>query len=141
MYSVLRHKNIKIHFHGQENIEVNTYPGPIYQIISNLINNSLLHGFELQEEGNITISIDILQNRVTLHYLDDGIGMNEEMLKKIYEPFVTSKRNQGGSGLGMNIVYNLITQVLEGEISCQSALGEGVEIEISFPIVLDETIV
>jgi len=63
--------------------------------------------------------------------------MNEEMLKKIYEPFVTSKRNQGGSGLGMNIVYNLVTQVLEGDINCQSTLGEGIEIIISFPIALD----
>ncbi len=140
MHSLLKHKNIKIHFHGQKNIEVNTYPGPIYQIISNLINNSLLHGFEQQDEGNITISIEISPHKVALRYIDDGIGMNEEMLKRIYEPFVTSKRNQGGSGLGMNIVYNLITQVLEGEINCQSAPGEGVEIEISFPIVLDETV-
>ena len=134
MYSLLKQKNIQIHFHGQENIKVNTYPGPIYQIISNFINNSILHGFELQEKGNITISVEVSQNRVLLHYLDDGIGMNEEMLNKIYEPFVTSKRNQGGSGLGMNIVYNLVTQVLEGEINCQSTLGEGIEIQLSFPV-------
>lgn len=138
MYSSLKQKNIDIHLHGKENIKVNTYPGPIYQIISNFINNSILHGFELQEEGNITISVNVFPNRVNISYIDDGIGMNEEMLKKIYEPFVTSKRNQGGSGLGMNIVYNLVTQVLEGEINCQSTLGEGVEITISFPIELDD---
>jgi signal transduction histidine kinase len=69
-----------------------------------------------------------------LRYIDDGIGMSIEILNKIYEPFVTSKRNQGGSGLGMNIVYNLVTQVLEGDINCQSTLGEGIEINISFPV-------
>jgi signal transduction histidine kinase len=134
MYSLIKQKNVKIHVNGPKNIKVNTYPGPIYQIISNFINNSLLHGFDQQEEGNITISVDVSHHRVTLCYLDDGIGMSEEILKKVYEPFVTSKRNQGGSGLGMNIVYNLITQVLEGEIDCQSTLGEGIEIKISFPV-------
>mgnify|MGYP000291552060 FL=1 len=115
---------------------MNTYPGPIYQIISNLINNSVIHGFELQETGNITISveIDVDISRAKLHYVDDGIGINQDILAKIYEPFITSKRNKGGSGLGMNIVYNLVTQILEGDISCNSALGEGIDIRISFPV-------
>jgi len=134
MHSLLKNKNINIHFHGNNNIKVNTYPGPIYQIISNFINNSVLHGFESQEQGNITISVNVSQRRATLSYVDDGIGMNEDMLKKIYEPFVTSKRNQGGSGLGMNIVYNLVTQVLEGEMNCQSSVGKGIKIDISFPV-------
>ncbi len=133
MYSLLKNKNINMHFHGCNNIKVNTYPGPIYQIISNFINNSVLHGFEFKEEGNITISVNVSQQQITLSYLDDGIGMSEDMLKKIYEPFVTSKRNQGGSGLGMNIVYNLVTQVLEGEMDCQSSVDQGIEIHISFP--------
>lgn len=134
MYSLLREKNIQIHFQGVKGVKINTYPGPIYQIISNFINNSILHGFELQKEGNITISVNVSQQRVTLRYIDDGLGMNREILKKIYEPFVTSKRNQGGSGLGMNIVYNLVTQVLEGDIDCKSILGEGIEIKLSFPV-------
>lgn len=134
MTLLIKRKNIKAYIHCPKNIKVNTYPGPIYQIISNLINNSILHGFEQKNEGNITVSVDISKHRMTLTYLDDGIGMTTEMLNNIYEPFVTSKRNQGGSGLGMNIVYNLVTQVLEGEISCQSTLGSGVEINVSFPI-------
>ena len=88
----------------------------------------------MQEEGNITISVSVSQQRVTLRYIDDGIGMDKEVLKKVYEPFVTSKRNQGGSGLGMNIVYSLVTQVLEGDIECHSTLGEGIAITISFPV-------
>jgi signal transduction histidine kinase len=59
--------------------------------------------------------------------------MSESMLKQVYDPFVTSKRNEGGSGLGMHIVYNLVTQLFKGEIKCQSKLGEGIEIIISFP--------
>lgn len=134
--SLLKQKNIKIHINGEKDTKVNTYPGPIYQIISNFINNSVLHGFEQREDGNISISVNVSNDRMELTYIDDGMGMPVEMLKKIYEPFVTSKRNQGGSGLGMNIVYNLVTQVLEGEIACQSTLGEGTEINVSFPVEL-----
>jgi len=133
-YSLLKQKNILIHVDGPKNIKVNTYPGPIYQIISNLINNSVLHGFELKEDGNISIKVNVSQGRITINYLDDGVGMTEDMLQTIYDPFVTSKRNKGGSGLGMNIVYNIVTQVLDGDISCQSTLGEGVEIVVSFPV-------
>ncbi|MCW8831781.1 MAG: HAMP domain-containing histidine kinase [Colwellia sp.] len=139
MYSLTHQKNIQVHLQCPDNIKVNTYPGPIYQIISNFINNSLLHGFEHQTEGNITISVTIANSKATLVYLDDGIGMSHEILTKIFEPFVTSKRNQGGSGLGMNIVYNLVTQVLEGQMTCQSSPGNGIEISLSFPVEICST--
>lgn len=134
MSSLIKHKAIKIHVHCPKKVQINTYPGPLYQIISNFINNSILHGFETKDNGNISIFVDIAHNKLSLTYLDDGVGMPEEMLTQIYEPFVTSKRNKGGSGLGMNIVYNLVHQVLEGEITCESSPGEGIKINVIFPI-------
>ncbi len=134
MKPLFKQKSIQLHVFGEEQVKVDTYPGPIYQIISNFINNSLVHGFESQDTGNITISVQVANQSVTLSYADDGVGMSEEMLKRIYDPYVTSKGNQGGSGLGMNIVYNLVTQVLEGKIDCQSRLGEGIQVTISFPV-------
>jgi len=127
-------KDIDVVIHGPEALAVNTYPGPIYQIITNLVNNSVLHAFEHQDIGEIRIEISILEGRICLNYFDNGKGMDLYMLKHIFDPFVTSKRNQGGSGLGMNIVYNLVTQVLKGEIKCFSSPESGFEVKIYFPV-------
>jgi signal transduction histidine kinase/PAS domain-containing protein len=127
-------KAIDVVMHGPEALAINTYPGPIYQIITNLVNNSVLHAFEHQDTGEIRIEISILEGRICLNYFDNGKGMDLYMLKHIFDPFVTSKRNQGGSGLGMNIVYNLVTQVLKGEIKCFSSPESGFEVKIYFPV-------
>jgi len=127
-------KAIDVVIHGPEKLAINTYPGPIYQIITNLVNNSVLHAFEHQETGEIRIEISILEGRICVNYFDNGKGMDLYMLKHIFDPFVTSKRNQGGSGLGMNIVYNLVTQVLKGEIKCFSSPESGFEVKIYFPV-------
>ena len=85
-------------------------------------------------KGEIRIEISILEGRICLNYFDNGKGMDLYMLKHIFDPFVTSKLNQGGSGLGMNIVYNLVTQVLKGEIKCFSSPESGFEVKIYFPV-------
>lgn len=127
-------KIIEVVIHGPESLTISTYPGPIYQIITNLVNNSVLHAFEHLEKGEIRIEISILEGKICLNYFDNGKGMDLYMLKHIFDPFVTSKRNQGGSGLGMNIVYNLVTQVLTGEIKCFSSPESGFEVKIYFPV-------
>ncbi|WP_052380131.1 MULTISPECIES: ATP-binding protein [unclassified Pseudoalteromonas] len=127
-------KVIGVVIDGPEALTINTYPGPIYQVITNLVNNSVLHAFEHLEKGEIRIEISILEGRICLNYFDNGKGMDLYMLKHIFDPFVTSKRNQGGSGLGMNIVYNLVTQVLKGEIKCFSSPESGFEVKIYFPV-------
>jgi signal transduction histidine kinase len=73
------------------------------------------------------------------NYCDSGIGMNKETPKQIFDPFFTTKRNQGGTGLGMQIVYNLVAQKLNGQIKCNSTLGKGVEFIIEIPLELQET--
>lgn len=130
---LLRSNNIKIKITGDDDLNVSTYPGPLYQILSNLVNNSIKHGFENSSSGNITVSIAREGNDMTIVYSDDGIGMEQEILEQVYEPFMTTKRNQGGSGLGMHIVFNLITQLFKGSINCHSSPNNGVTFTIKFP--------
>jgi signal transduction histidine kinase/ligand-binding sensor domain-containing protein len=129
----VREKHITVDIKGSESIIVTTYPGALFQVISNLMENSLKHGFDNIDYGNIIITISQTENHVQIIYADNGKGMSEIMLKQIYDPFVTSKRNEGGSGLGMHIVFNLVTQLFKGEIKCQSKPNEGIEIIIDLP--------
>ncbi len=117
-----------------EDIEIESYPGIFSQIISNFIINSLSHGFEFITKGEITISVTSKNEHLYLDYRDNGRGIKENMRQQIFEPFFTTKRGQGGSGLGMHIVYNLITQSLKGNIVCESQEGEGICFHVSFPI-------
>ncbi len=117
-----------------DNLSINSKPGPINQILINLIMNSVIHGFEGQDHGRISITVMSLSNQLNILFKDDGIGVNESIKHKVFEPFTTTKRGEGGSGLGMHLVYNLVTQALGGSIVLNSELGEGVSIEINFPI-------
>ncbi|MCQ8847903.1 ATP-binding protein [Alteromonas stellipolaris] len=114
---------------------VETKAGPINQIIINLIMNSVIHGFENIEKGQIDICAELITtNKLKIVYRDNGIGIPSDIRKRIFDPFVTTKRGQGGSGLGMHLVYNLVTQALNGSISITSEVGSGVEFVIVFPV-------
>lgn len=118
-----------------QTLTVQTKAGPINQILINLIMNSLIHGFEGIENGQISISAELVtSNKLKLVYRDNGKGIPPTIRKKIFDPFVTTKRGQGGSGLGMHLVYNLVTQGLNGSISLSSEEGQGVEFVIIFPV-------
>ncbi|MFP4534014.1 MAG: 7TM diverse intracellular signaling domain-containing protein [Desulfobacterales bacterium] len=117
-----------------EDIEINSYPGVFSRIITNLVMNSLNHGFDGMENGRIDISVRRVDGRLYLGYQDNGRGMPKETLDQIFEPFFTTRRSQGGTGLGMHIVYNLVTQSLGGEIACQSEPGNGINIRIIIPL-------
>ena len=110
-----------------------SYQGVIAQIFTNFIINSLKHGFSLTEQHNIQIKAYTQNNALKLDYKDDGKGMNEEVLGRIFEPFYTTKRGQGGTGLGMHIVYNLVTQKLDGRIIAESQPDKGTQFHISLP--------
>ena len=97
--------------------------------------NSIIHGFEFMEKGKIDIFVDMVsENKISLKYVDNGKGIPEHLRKRIFDPFVTTKRGQGGSGLGMHLVYNLVTQALNGSISITSEEEKGVEFDILFPV-------
>lgn len=113
---------------------ITSKPGPINQILINLIMNSLIHAFDEGEAGEITISVQLKQHRCYVHYSDNGKGVPEHIRKRIFDPFVTTRRGEGGSGLGLHLVYNLVTQALNGKISLESQLGAGIQIDFDFPV-------
>ena len=109
-------------------------PGPINQVIINLIQNSITHGFDEMDHGEIAIQVSIAGEMLTIDYQDDGRGIDPSIMNKIFEPFTTTKRGSGGSGLGLHLVYNLVTQALGGKISFSSEIETGVHFKISLPI-------
>ena len=131
--------NIRIQFSCNENLDIIADPGIYAQILSNLLMNSLVHGYEDQQEGEININIstdDLLINnpkQVIINYTDDGAGMDETTARKAFDPFFTTKRGSGGSGLGLHIVYNLVTQAMSGKISLDTEPGKGVRYTITIP--------
>ncbi|ASP40086.1 hypothetical protein CHH28_16005 [Bacterioplanes sanyensis] len=100
-------------------LRLQTLPGAISQVITNLVMNSLLHGFENRNDGHIEIICAEERGNVVLRYRDDGIGLSDEAKQKIFDPFYTTKRGHGGTGLGMHLVYNIVNQRLQGEITLE----------------------
>ncbi|MDN4503810.1 ATP-binding protein [Alteromonadaceae bacterium BrNp21-10] len=117
-----------------DNLEVYCAPGIVAQIFTNMIMNSVLHGFENIAEGKINIEVEIVNKKVKINYRDNGKGMNEEVLTHHFDAFFTTKRDKGGSGLGTHIMYNLVTQALKGNIKVNSAPSQGISYEITFPV-------
>ncbi|PCI61252.1 MAG: histidine kinase [Gammaproteobacteria bacterium] len=130
----LKNTNYKVEFDCPEDLIITSKPGPINQVLVNLIINSIIHGFDGREYGTISIAVVLLKNQISIQYHDDGMGIKEEIKSKIFDPFITTKRGSGGSGLGMHLVYNLITQALNGTISFESYPNAGVTFDINFPI-------
>lgn len=126
---------IAINYDVDENLVLDGYPGPWTQILTNLILNSLTHGFEADQAGNIEISASLAPESdiVTVTYKDDGKGIAKKHLNKIFDPFFTTKLGQGGSGLGLNIVFNIVTQMMAGEIKVDHELDHGVLFTIKVP--------
>lgn len=117
-----------------ETLEVYCRAGALVQVITNLVMNSVIHGFEHIEQGHITITASKVGDDLQLRYQDDGCGMSADSLNKLFEPFYTTKRGKGGSGLGAHLLYNLVTQVLCGQISASSHINAGLTYDIRFPI-------
>jgi len=127
--------NINVN-HGDD-FTINSYPGALAQIISNLVENSLIHGFENIENGVIDITINKENDWVSIAYRDNGSGIADDIIAHIFDPFFTTKRDQGGSGLGTHILYNLVTQTLQGRIKCIKPSTQGCYFQIDFPSEVD----
>lgn len=123
-----------VHVDVPEELMVNNYPGAFSQVLTNLVINSLLHGFEDIEAGRIAITVKKENHSIILLYEDNGKGMTKEQQKRIFDPFFTTKRGSGGTGLGMHLVFNLVSKKLNGEISCTSTVNEGTFFTINIPI-------
>ncbi|MFC4655201.1 MULTISPECIES: sensor histidine kinase [Rheinheimera] len=116
-----------------ENMILSCPAGAISQIFTNLLMNSLIHGFEEMDEGHIRITVLDEGSMVDITYSDDGRGLTQDQLEKLFHPFFTTKRDQGGSGLGTHITYNLVRQTLGGSIQVSSEPGHGLSYHIRFP--------
>ena len=117
-----------------EDLSVVSKPGPINQVMINLILNSIIHGFDKRDHGTIDITVMRLGEQLNISFKDDGHGIDASIKDKIFEPFTTTKRGEGGSGLGLHLVYNLVTQALGGSIRLDSEPEKGATFEINFPI-------
>jgi signal transduction histidine kinase len=116
-----------------DNIVLSCPAGAISQIFTNLLMNSLIHGFEDMEDGLVRITVLDEDDNVDIKYSDNGKGLSPDQLEKLFHPFFTTKRDQGGSGLGTHITYNLVRQTLGGSIQVSSEPGKGLHYHICFP--------
>jgi signal transduction histidine kinase len=116
-------------------LTMDSYPGALGQVITNFVNNALTHAFEGREQGDMLVLTRALGvDRVELIFSDNGIGIAEANIDRVFDPFFTTKLGQGGSGLGMSIVYNLVCGPLGGTVSLSSSPGEGTRIAVSLPL-------
>ena len=116
-------------------IVMDSFPGPLGQVLTNLINNALLHAFDGTPHGTVSIRAVVEgTDRIQLLVTDDGCGIAQAHLARVFDPFFTTKLGQGGSGLGLNIVYNLVTKTLGGTIHVASSPGEGATFSMSLPL-------
>jgi signal transduction histidine kinase len=132
LHLITRKTNLDIKVICPDDLELNSYPGSFSQIFTNLIMNSIVHGFKEKEAGNLIIKISVDNKTVYMSYEDDGQGISEETYAKIFDPFFTTNRKHGGSGLGMHIIYNIITSKLNGTIECEYKSRKGIKFNIEF---------
>ena len=138
IYHITKKSKITVAVECSDTLVLNSFPGAISQILSNLLINSTIHAYPNNETGKISIVIQANDNELILVYEDDGRGIASDILPKIFDPFFTTNREFGGSGLGLNIIYNIVTNNLNGRIDCQSKVGVGTRFTIVFttPIVV-----
>jgi len=127
-------KSPEIELSLPENLTISSKTGPLQQIFEQLISNSLIHGFEDEQNNQIKIGAESKGNNLEITYVDNGSGVPTSIKKRIFDPFVTTKRGEGGSGLGMHLVYNLVTQALDGSIALDEDYSDGTRFVISLPL-------
>ena len=141
LISALEPSYKKLHCHLvtalDPDIVMESFPGPLGQVITNFVSNSIAHGFEGREQGTMHLSTSLdSDGQARIEYRDDGVGIPAANLPKVFDPFFTTKLGKGGSGLGMHIAYSIVTQVLAGTITISSEEGNGVVIVMHLPCVV-----
>lgn len=134
MRPVLKNFRQRVVLNCAADFEIRSYPGSYSQVMNNLIMNALVHGYGRDDAGTVSISIRRERDMAVITVSDDGCGMDEETMKKIFLPFYTTRRAEGMSGLGLNAVYNTVTGRLGGSIRCRSIPGEGTEFTMEIPL-------
>ena len=133
LHPKLKRTKHAVHVNCPDGLRVESVPGAFSQIVTNLVMNSLIHGFDDGREGRIDIDVKPAHDRLLITYRDNGRGMPPDLASRMFEPFFTTRRGQGGSGLGLHLVYNVVTQTLKGRIEATTAPGRGVLFHIDVP--------
>jgi signal transduction histidine kinase len=136
----LTRNNITLEENLCPSLKMDSYPGALTQVLMNLVSNAVTHAFGDQENRVISITCDAKTSDIALiNISDNGDGIEAEHLGKLFDPFFTTKLGQGGSGLGLNIVYNIVTGLLGGKITVESSPGKGAKFIIEIPMSAPET--
>lgn len=136
----LKQRKPEITLEIDDHLIISSFPGALSQIITNLIMNSVIHAFHNNPGGIINIKILKEDHLLSLIYTDNGAGIDPMILPRIFDPFITTKRGAGGSGLGTHIIYNLVSQLLGGNINVVSKLNQGATFTINFPVDTPDTL-
>jgi signal transduction histidine kinase len=134
LHGEFKHTAIRIETSCPPGLNLYGPPGVLVQLLSNLMQNARIHAFaDGTRPGRIRIDVTQIPERIRIVFADDGVGMNPDTLARVFEPFYTTRRGSGGSGLGLYIAYNLVTRGLGGTIACDSSTGKGTRFVIEFP--------
>jgi PAS domain S-box-containing protein len=135
MHPTLKRTPYQLETRVPDGIELDSYPGPLSQVLTNLVNNALIHGLAGKASGKVRVVVDPLgTDQVVIRVSDDGYGIPEEMQSRIFDPFFTTKLGSGGTGLGLHILHNIVTNVLGGRVELSSAPGAGSEFRVTVPV-------
>ncbi|PKL97226.1 MAG: hypothetical protein CVV17_12470, partial [Gammaproteobacteria bacterium HGW-Gammaproteobacteria-7] len=120
-----------------EQLVLDSYPGPLGQILQNLVDNALTHAFEPDSQGLVTVRVeyDRPKHQCLIEVLDNGCGIASEVLGKIFDRFFTTRRGRGGTGLGLYITHQLAVDVLGAELQVRSAPGQGTQFSLRLALV------
>ncbi len=140
MATLMKHKPYELEIIEPVDVTLDGYPGPLGQVITNLLNNAILHGFDGLESGHITIRTEPRDEGVQIEVEDNGKGIGAKDLSHIFDPFFTTKLGEGGNGLGLHIVHNIVTAALGGTIDVRSEVGRGTVFTVIIPLVAPEDV-
>ena len=130
----LAKKNLTLNVDCQPELMMNSYPGPYGQVLTNLFLNSVAHAFADGERGAMGIKVRASgRDHVEIVFSDDGCGMSEEVRRKAFDPFFTTRRDHGSTGLGLHIVHSIVTNYLGGRLNLDSEPGKGTTIQLVLP--------
>jgi signal transduction histidine kinase len=134
LHPTLKRTPYRVETEIPEDLELDSYPGPLGQALTNLINNAVIHGFENRDHGTIRITAAAKPpGKIAVSVGDDGRGIPAERLGRIFDPFYTTRMGRGGTGLGLHVVHSLVTNVLGGTLTVSSREEEGTEFVMLLP--------
>jgi signal transduction histidine kinase len=137
---MLRKTPFVLHVDIPEKLKMDSFPGALEQIVTNLINNAVTHAFEGRSSGTMTIHAELIgPDKVKIIFADDGIGIEAAHMSRVFDPFYTTKMGRGGTGLGLNIVHNIVIKMLGGKLEVESIVGTGTRFIIYLPLTAPHT--